>query len=125
GVVSRRHRDGTRWLGSAALDRKGDEVLRCLQLCRVGLDVVVLEGRLVQAKTGQILARRIGAAKTCLAVAIEAEVRVEVAAALDRFVELLLRGDLVTPALGARVGTDAEDREAVPADQCAAGEQQP
>src|SRR5207249_1249392 len=105
--------------------REGDEVLRCVQLCRVGLDVVVLEGRLVQGKTGQILARRIGAAKTRLAVAVETEVRVEVAAALDRFGARLLRGDLVTPALGARVGSDDEDREEVPADQGEDGEEHP
>src|SRR2546426_2859269 len=67
----------------------------------------------------------IGTSETGLAVAVEAEVRVEIAATLDRLIELLLRGDLVAPALGARVGTDHEDREEVPADQGEDGEEHP
>src|SRR5207302_5836634 len=98
-------------------DREGEEILNSLQLCGIALDVVVLERRLVQRKTREVLPRRIGAAETRLAVAVEAKVRVDVAAALDRLLELLLRGDLVAPALGARIGADDEDGEEIPTDE--------
>src|SRR5207248_1467512 len=81
------------------------------------LDVVVLERGLVEGQARKILARRVALTEPGLSVAIETEVRVEIATALDRLVQLLLRCHLVAPALRARVGADDEDREEVATDE--------
>ena len=124
-VAPRWHRDLTRGLLPAALDRERDQVRHELQLIGVVLEVLVLEGRLIDGKARQILPGGIALAEAGLAVAIEAEVGVDVAAALDRLLELLLHGDLIAPAVRARVGANHEEREEVAADEREDGEQHP
>src|SRR2546423_804300 len=111
------HRDLPGRLRATSFDGQPDEVLYRRELDGVVLEVVVLKCGLVQGQARKILSRGVGAAEAGLAVAIETEVRVEVAAALDRLLELLLRGDLVAPALGARVRAHDEEGEEVATDE--------
>src|SRR5207237_648457 len=66
---------------------------------------------------GQASLVRIGAPQTGLAVTVEAKVRVQVAAALDRLVELVRLGELVAPALARGIRAHDHEREEIAADE--------
>src|SRR5205814_9318060 len=101
----------------AAVDGEVEQRLRRGELRRVRLDVVVFEIGLVQRQARQVLLVRIRRAEAGLPVALEAEVRVEVAAAGDERLELMLLGHPIPPRAAAGVGPHDEEREEVRADE--------